>query len=258
MPPVMSIVFPVIRILNSSLAKDKCYLDSNVPDGDIVVNGNINVSSTLAAFWWDTTRMSTKAEKRSYHHGNLREAVLQQAGIVLERDGIGNVSLREISRVLEVSHTAPRRHFPTKRHLLDALAVYGYAQLGAALTRALRNRDPAFEVRLQRATGVLVQFALRHPALLGHMFAAKHQPDATPELIEASDLALSPGIKLFVEGQTTGDVVEGDPELLALVPFAAVQGLIVVSSNGSFRGTSLEKLVEQATDCILVGLRPRP
>ncbi len=201
--------------------------------------------------------MSKKTEKRGYHHGNLREAVLQQAQIALERDGAGNVSLREISRVLEVSHTAPRRHFPTKQLLLDALAIYGYAQLGIALTRALRDRNALFEVRLQRATAVLVRFALKNPALLGHMFAAKHQPDATSELVEASNAALSPGIQLFAEGQQTGDVVDGDPELLALVPFSTVQGLIVVSSNGSFKGVSLEKLVEQATHHILVGLRPR-
>ena len=201
--------------------------------------------------------MSAKTEKRGYHHGNLREAVLQQAQIALERDGVGNVSLREISRVLEVSHTAPRRHFPTKQLLLDALAMYGYMQLGMALTRALRDRKAVFEVRLQRATAVLVRFALKNPVLLGHMFAAKHQPDATSELIEASNVALSPGIQLFAEGQETGDVVDGDPELLALVPFATVQGLIVVSSHGSFKGVSLEKLVEQATHHILVGLRPR-
>lgn len=201
--------------------------------------------------------MSIKIEKRSYHHGNLREAVLQQAGVALERDGITNVSLREISRVLDVSHTAPRRHFPTKQRLLDALAIYGYAQLGAALARALRDRDAAFEVRLPRATAVLVRFALNNPALLGHMFAAKHQPDASPELIDASNAALSPGIQLFAEGQQSGDVVDGDPELLALVPFATVQGLIVVSSSGSFKGISLTNLVEQATQHILFGLRPR-
>ena len=89
------------------------------------------------------------------------------------------------------------------------------------------------------------------------MFAAKHQSDASPELLEASVVALSSGIGLFVEGQKTGDVVAGDPEVLALVPFATVQGLIVVSSGGSFKGMSLEKLVEYATHQILVGLHPR-
>ena len=201
--------------------------------------------------------MTTKSARRRYHHGNLREAVLKQAGMALERDGIGKISLREISRALEVSHTAPRRHFPTKQLLLDALAIYGYAQLGAVLTDALLDHTPAFETRLKRATAVLVHFALEHPALLGHMFAAKHQPDATRELLDASDTALSPGIALIAEGQKSGDVVSGNPELLALVPFATVQGLIVVSSQGSFKGVSLEKLVEQATHRLVVGLRPR-
>ena len=196
-------------------------------------------------------------EKRSYHHGDLRNAVLLQAGVSLERDGAHNVSLREISRALGVSHTAPRRHFPTKQLLLDALAVYGYEQLGAVLTRALRDQGADFEVRLQRATTALVRFALKHPALLSHMFTAKNQPDATPELIQAAISALTPGVMLFADGQQSGDVVDGDPELLALVPFATVQGLIVVSSSGSFKGIPLNTLVEQATHRILMGLRPR-
>jgi len=98
---------------------------------------------------------------------------------------------------------------------------------------------------------------MKHPALLGHMLAAKHQPEASPELLEASMIALSSGVRLVVEGQKTGDVVAGDPDILALVPFAAVQGLIVVSSQGYVKGMSLEELVAFATRQILVGLRPR-
>ena len=201
--------------------------------------------------------MSKKAIVRGYHHGNLRAAVLQEAEQVLESGGVSNISIREISRALNVSHTAPRRHFATKQALLDALAIDGYAQLGKLLESALRLHNTPFEVRLQRATAVLVRFAVKRPALLGHMFAAKHQADATPELLNASAVSLSSGVRLITEGQETGDVVAGDAEILALIPFATVQGLIVVSSGGSFKGMSLEKLVEFATHHILTGLRPR-
>ena len=201
--------------------------------------------------------MKEKRVGHTYHHGNLRVAVLQEAERALESGGVNSISLREISRGLNVSHTAPRRHFATKQALLDALAIHGYEQLGGMLSRALRQRSTSFESRLQRATGVLVRFALKNPALLGHMFAAKHRPDASPELLNASAVSLSSGVGLLAEGQQTGDVVPGAPEILALIPFATVQGLIVVSSHGSFKGMSLEKLVEFATHHILAGLRPR-
>ncbi len=201
--------------------------------------------------------MALKIPKRAYHHGNLREAVLLRAVQALESGGIGSVSLREISRELQVSHTAPRRHFPSKQALLNSLAIHGYAQLGGVLARATGGHEAEFEARLKKVTRALVRFALKHPALLGHMFAAKHQPGAPPELLEASERALASGIEMIAEAQGTGEVVAGDPEMLALVPFAAVQGLIYVSNQGSFKGVSLERLVEDATHHILVGLRPR-
>lgn len=66
--------------------------------------------------------MTKKIADRPYHHGNLRLAVLQVAERALKGGGIDGVSLREISRELAVSHTAPRRHFASRQALLDALA----------------------------------------------------------------------------------------------------------------------------------------
>ncbi len=211
---------------------------------------------------WRSIRSSgrlkvVKTPKRSYHHGNLPDEVLQAAERALETGGVGKVSLREISRELGVSHTAPRRHFANKQALLDALAIHGYAQLGVILARAVAGRDMDFDTRLTKVARALLRFATRHPALLNHMFAAKHHPAAPPELLEASERALASGAQLIAEGQGSGDVVAGDPERLALVPFAAVQGLIAVSSRGQFKGVPLERLVEDAIARIIVGLRPR-
>ena len=167
------------------------------------------------------------------------------------------MSLREISRELAVSHTAPRRHFATKQALMNALAIHGYARLGVVLARAVVDRDVDFDTRLLKMTRVLVRFATKHPALLGHMFAAKNHPAVPAELLEASDRALASGLQVIVEGQRAGAVVEGDAEQLALVPFAAVQGLIVISSRGLFKGIPLERLVDDATRRIIAGLRPR-
>ena len=62
---------------------------------------------------------------RPYHHGNLREALLVQAMTTLREGGVEALSLRELARAVGVSHAAPRRHFPDRQALLDALAERG-------------------------------------------------------------------------------------------------------------------------------------
>lgn len=198
-----------------------------------------------------------KTQKRPYHHGNLRDAVLDLALKTLESQGSQNLSLRELSRDLEVSHSAFRRHFADKQALLHALAIHGFEQYRDTLTRAIADRDADFDSRLIKAVRAMVRFASSHPVLLELMFAAKHHPDAPPELLEASERALSAGPQLIAEGQKAGRVIPGDPVRLALAPFAAVHGLIALSQNGTLLGAPLDRLARETVEQIIMGLRPR-
>jgi AcrR family transcriptional regulator len=176
----------------------------------------------------------------------------------LETGGIQALSLRELGRELGVSHTAFRRHFVDKQALLDALAVEGFEKLGTALARAVGNREQHFDARLIKLARSYVRFAMKHPALIGLMFSAKHQADAHPELIEASERAFTVGPLIVSEGQATGAVAEGDPGRLALAASAAVEGLVAISTNGAFKGVPLDRLVVEVVERIILGLRPRP
>ena len=80
-----------------------------------------------------------KAPVRPYHHGNLREALLEAAEKALETDGAKSISLRELSRELGVSHTSPRRHFADKQALLDALALRGFERFDDVLAHFYRS-----------------------------------------------------------------------------------------------------------------------
>lgn len=197
-----------------------------------------------------------KASPRPYHHGSLREALLRAGESALESGGVPNLSLRELSRELGVSHTSPRRHFADKQALLDALALQGYERLGAALGRAAKD-EGAFDVRLTKLGRAYVSFALRHPALLALMSEAKHRPDAPRELLEASEKALAHTLAVFAAGQAKSAVVPGDPLRLALVVFAALQGLVALSTNGKFKGESLDDLIGEIIERLILGLRPR-
>src|SRR4051794_18912137 len=110
-----------------------------------------------------------KAPPRPYHHGNLREALLEAAERAVEAAGAGKLTLRELSRELGVSHASPRRHFADKQALLDALAQRGFERLGAALARAAKDRGQGFDKRLTQLARAHVGFALKRPSLFALM-----------------------------------------------------------------------------------------
>jgi AcrR family transcriptional regulator len=198
-----------------------------------------------------------KTNPRPYHHGNLRQALLQAAEIALEARGVTGISLRELSREVGVSHTSPRRHFADKQALLDALAQSGFQRFEVVLAEAAKKRARNFAARLTNLAENSVEFALKHPALWVLMLEAKHRPGAPRELLEASDAAFSNGPALIKEGQAAGEIVPGDPVRLSLTLSAALQGLISISTEGKFKGVSVEALVPGIVKHILLGLRPR-
>ncbi len=198
-----------------------------------------------------------KTNPRPYHHGNLRQALLQAAEIALEARGVTGISLRELSREVGVSHTSPRRHFADKQALLDALAQSGFQRFEVVLAEAAKKRARNFAARLTNLAENSVEFALKHPALWVLMLEAKHRPGAPRELLDASDAAFSNGPALIKEGQAAGEIVPGDPVRLSLTLSAALQGLISISTEGKFKGVSVEALVPGIVKHILLGLRPR-
>jgi AcrR family transcriptional regulator len=211
----------------------------------------------LQFLWIPRKVLLLKAPPRPYHHGNLREALLRAAEERLVADGVQDISLRELSRELGVSHTSPRRHFADKQALLDALALRGFERFDDVLARATRQRGQNFKTRLTKLARAYVGFALKHPALLNLMFEAKHRPDAPRELLEASEKAFAHAHATFAEGQAAGEVVPGDPWRLSIVVFSALLGLISISTDGKFKGVSLDHLTGEIIERMILGFRPR-
>src|ERR1700730_13911612 len=113
--------------------------------------------------------------ERPYHHGTLRTALLAQAERTVRERGVQDLSLRELAREVGVSHGAPRRHFPDRQALLDALAESGFERLGSELRAAAAAAGEEFQARLHAIAAAYIRFATRDPELLELMFAAKHQ-----------------------------------------------------------------------------------
>lgn len=114
-----------------------------------------------------------------YHHGDLREALLREAGSLLESSGAEAISLRGLARTLDVSHSAPGHHFASRAALLAELAADGYAQLAEDLAAAMATtgRDGWLA-----ATGrAYVRFALANPELYRLMFTSRLTQGECPD-----------------------------------------------------------------------------
>jgi AcrR family transcriptional regulator len=193
---------------------------------------------------------------RPYHHGNLRTALLEAAERTLRERGSQDLSLRELAREVGVSHGAPRRHFPDRQALLDALAEDGFERLGGELRAAGAGAGEEFEPRLRAIAAAYIRFATEDAALLELMFAGKHR-EPSGALAEASERAFAVMLELIEQGQREGVLESGDPKGVGLVLFATIQGIAALVSGGLVEPGDVEALVADATERFLRGSRGR-
>jgi AcrR family transcriptional regulator len=198
---------------------------------------------------------STSMDRPSYHHGNLREALLACAERKLEVAGPQGLSLRELARELGVSHGAPRPHFADKQSLLDALVVRGLDRLGSLLDKSLNQSEGTFKDRLTIFAATYVDFAANQPAMVGLIFARKDRPDASA-LREANDRAFAAPMALIANAQETGEIDSDDPDRTAMAVLAMLQGLASMVTSGMLGGRSINVVVSGTIHALVEGLRP--
>ena len=192
--------------------------------------------------------------ERPYHHGNLRTVLLAQAERTVRERGAGDLSLRELAREVGVSHGAPRRHFPDRQALLNAVAEAGFARLGAELRSAVDGAGDGFPSRLRATALAYIRFATHDAALLELMFAGKQGEDSGA-LHEAADRAFSVMFELIEQGQADGALEHGEPERVGLVLFATIQGIAALVTGGMVDAEQVDGLVADAIAYFLRGSR---
>lgn len=193
-------------------------------------------------------------QEGSYHHGNLRSALLQRAEAVLAGAGVAGISLRGLARDVGVSHAAPTRHFRDRQALLDALVLDGFSDLDQRM-RAAAGGPGSVEERLTELGRAYVGFATERAALLGLMFAAKHEGPVTEELHRLGHTCLEITAELIAEAQQAGVVRPGDPVRLAQVAFSAAHGLATLAVGGLLDDTPVNEATDLVLETVLAGLR---
>jgi AcrR family transcriptional regulator len=112
-----------------------------------------------------------KKQRKKYHHGDLKAALIEAGLAELEEKGLEAVSLRSIAARVGVSHTAPKNHFDGLRGLLTGIATVGFDRHAAEMRRGVEDHPPG-EARLVAAGNGYVRFALENPELFRLMFSS--------------------------------------------------------------------------------------
>lgn len=179
---------------------------------------------------------------RSYHHGDLRQALLTAAEDELATKGIEAFSLRSVAKRAGVSHAAPAHHFGDTRGLLTALATAGYRLFLA--TQGAREAQTDADPRAQLVAAGLgyVDFALLRPALFRLLFGSDRPDYADPDLLAAADAAYHhlTGLVAAAGGRGTTDVA---------AVWAAAHGLADLMAAGRMK--ALELMAPDARDTAL-------
>ncbi len=165
---------------------------------------------------------------RPYHHGQLREALLDAAVELLVTHKASQISLRAVARQAGVSHAAPYHYFADRNRLLSALAERCFQMFYAAQQEATTTQTDPTE-QLIALGEAYVQFALQHPNAYSLIFdpeycGPQNSSTALHSLIQANQELLTQTIKAV---QATGHLPNHNQnsDLLAPALWGTVHGL---------------------------------
>lgn len=201
------------------------------------------------------------AKRRGYHHGNLREALIDAAlGLIAEK-GAAALTMAEIARAASVSPAAPYRHFKDLNDLLADIAKRGYEQFGAALSAAWDKGRPDARAALIRVGRSYLDFARKNPALYTTMFESGVAIGSRPDLRVVADGAFEI-LREACEAVVADLPTDNRPPALmvALHVWAQAHGIASLFGTGNKGGRvvpmSPEDLLEAGVLVYLDGFKP--
>jgi AcrR family transcriptional regulator len=199
-----------------------------------------------------------KRRPRSYHHGDLKAALVESAVEILRKEGLEALTLRAVARKAGVTQAAPYRHFADRRALMAAVAEVGFQRLQQAMLAAMQGAQG--RLGLKGVALGYIRFALENEAEYRLMFG--------PEVAVTDDFASLRDTGRSVLGfvatgigqlQKAGLVGPGDPNLMAAATWATLHGLALLVLDKQTAGVAPDTnaLIEEATRIMMFGMAPR-
>ena len=198
---------------------------------------------------------------KPYHHGDLRQQILDAARELLEENNIASLSLRAVAKKVGVSHSAPYRHFKDKESLLAGIAAQGFNELASELKEAVIVHPENPAAQLQEAAHRYMKLAMKNPQCTQLMFGnILPCHDGYPELQSSGETAFN-RLKIIIEaGQSKGVFKSEDVQLMALTAWSTIHGLSLLFISGHVEDTlslsvNIEGLTASVSEILLSGVK---
>jgi AcrR family transcriptional regulator len=198
-------------------------------------------------------------KKKTYHHGDLKNALITAGVEILAKDGVSGLSLRKVASRAGVSHTAPYSHFADKQALIAAISTEGFRQLYERVSAVVEEYKTTPSRQLIEVAWAYVQFALDDRDRFKVMFSGVLEKEKEyPEFVAESQRNFQL-VKMTVEAnQAAGVLRSGPSDLAALSAWGIIHGFVMLLLEGQIphavlEQKSLRELVEFQLGQIRVG-----
>jgi AcrR family transcriptional regulator len=202
-------------------------------------------------------RKPDPAVRAGYHHGRLREAMVEAAVALIEEVGPYAVTVREVARRAGVSPGAPFRHFPTRMALLTAVAEEAMQRFQAEIAAALGPVAGAdVRTRMTTVARAYLTWAIRNPThfkVISNRDLIDYAGSSTLTGINAQTHALLHG--LFSEASAAGLLRSNDIDAQVLLARGAVYGLARMAADGHLPAAEeAQSQVDAALELFMAGV----
>jgi AcrR family transcriptional regulator len=182
------------------------------------------------------------SKKKTYHHGDLKNALIEAGADILSKEGVSALSLRKVAQKAGVSHAAPYAHFADKQALIAAISTAGYQKLYEQIARAADQYRAEPLRRFVEASWAYVQFALDEPDQFKVTLSGMIEKEQDyPAFVETAQQTFGLVVEVVEQCQQAGILRPGVSDLTAVSVWALIHGFVTLLTEHQISHTVLDR-----------------
>ncbi len=180
--------------------------------------------------------------KKSYHHGDLKNALIKAGADILSKEGVSALTLRKVAQKAGVSHAAPYAHFADKQALIAAISTEGYKNLYQQIAQVAEKYRSDPLRRFVEASWAYVQFALDEPDQFKVTLSGMIEKEQEyPAFVETAKQTFALVVEITEQCQQAGILRKGASDLTAVGAWALIHGFVTLLMENQISHTVLNR-----------------